>query len=267
MSTPNTELRPDERADNNQSLGTQLRATREARGVSLREISDQTRISMRHLEAIEMDNYKELPGGIFNRSFIKSYARYVRFEEGRALELYSRTARELGEDTEAVPSVRERVYMNGDSNRSPLVTGLMVIVLLAVLAGGVYFGLRWWQARQAAPTGGAQQSSALNQTNIANTQTNVTNTAATAQGLSVRISVKGSEPVWVSSRVDDGRAVAAPIQPNAPRDLNAQQSISLRYDRTQARNLEIFINNRPSRVPAGGAEVSITRDNVQQFLQ
>lgn len=224
---------------------------------------------MRHLEAIETDNYKELPGGIFNRSFIKSYARYVRFEEGRALELYSRTARELGEDTEAVPSVRERVYMNGDSNRSPLVTGLMVIVLLAVLAGGIYAGLRWWQARQAAPPSGApQQTSTLNQTNTANTQTNnVTNTATTAQGLSVRVSVKGSEPVWVSSRVDDERAVGAPIQPNAPRDLNAQQSVLLRYDRAQARNLEILINNRLARVPADKTEVSITRDNVQQFLQ
>jgi ribosome-binding protein aMBF1 (putative translation factor) len=56
------------------SLGARLRQAREARGVSLRELSDQTRIARRYLEAIEQDDYKELPGGIFTRSFIKAYA-------------------------------------------------------------------------------------------------------------------------------------------------------------------------------------------------
>ena len=69
------------------SLGEQLRRAREARGVSLREISEHTRITMRHLEAIEADDYKHLPGGIFNKSFIKAYARQVGFDEARALEL------------------------------------------------------------------------------------------------------------------------------------------------------------------------------------
>ena len=76
------------------SLGEQLRRARESRGVTQREVSEQTRITMRHLEAIEADNYKELPGGIFNKSFIKSYARHVRFDEARAVELYESTARE-----------------------------------------------------------------------------------------------------------------------------------------------------------------------------
>ena len=59
------------------NFGEELRLAREARGISLREISEQTRISMRYLEAIESNDYKRLPGGIFNRSFIKAYAKYV----------------------------------------------------------------------------------------------------------------------------------------------------------------------------------------------
>ncbi len=44
------------------SFGEQLRLAREARGISLREISDQTRISTRYLEAIESGDLKRLPG-------------------------------------------------------------------------------------------------------------------------------------------------------------------------------------------------------------
>jgi hypothetical protein len=76
------------------SLGQQLRRAREALGVTLREVSEQTRITMRHLEAIEADEYKHLPGGIFNKSFIKSYARAVRFDEAaRARTLRAHGAR------------------------------------------------------------------------------------------------------------------------------------------------------------------------------
>ena len=56
------------------TFGKQLRRAREERGISLREISEHTRITMRHLEAIEADKFKHLPGGIFNESFIKAYA-------------------------------------------------------------------------------------------------------------------------------------------------------------------------------------------------
>ena len=62
-------------------IGEQLRLAREARGIALRDISEQTRISMRYLEAIETDDYNRLPGGIFNRSFIKAYAKFVGFDE------------------------------------------------------------------------------------------------------------------------------------------------------------------------------------------
>ena len=78
------------------SLGEQLRRARLERGVNLREVSEQTRITMRHLEAIEADDIKALPGGIFNKSFVKSFARHVGFPEARAVELYEQTLRERG---------------------------------------------------------------------------------------------------------------------------------------------------------------------------
>src|SRR5918999_1004852 len=95
------------------SFGEQLRLAREARGISLREISEQTRISTRYLEAIEADDYKRLPGGIFNRSFIKAYAKQIGFDEKAALEGYMRTAREQGEDEVTTTPYKSHVYTDG----------------------------------------------------------------------------------------------------------------------------------------------------------
>jgi cytoskeletal protein RodZ len=59
------------------SIGEELKREREFREISLREISDSTKINIRILEAIEHDNFAFLPGGIFNRNFIRAYADYI----------------------------------------------------------------------------------------------------------------------------------------------------------------------------------------------
>src|SRR3954447_12445588 len=114
------------------SFGEQLRAAREARGITLREISDHTRIPMRYLEAIENNDYKPLPGGIFNRSFIKKYANYIGFDENEAVESYSRTAREMGTSSDEVSTTpyasQSMIYMDSASTRSPVVTFLLMAV-------------------------------------------------------------------------------------------------------------------------------------------
>ena len=59
------------------SIGEELKREREFREISLREISDATKINIRMLEAIEKDNFGALPGGIFNRNFIRAYAEFI----------------------------------------------------------------------------------------------------------------------------------------------------------------------------------------------
>jgi len=55
-------------------FGSKLRQARERRGVSLRAISDATKISVAVLEALERNDVSRLPGGIFSRAFVRSYA-------------------------------------------------------------------------------------------------------------------------------------------------------------------------------------------------
>lgn len=59
------------------SFGEELKRERELRDISLKEIAEATKISIRFLEALECNNFDILPGGIFNRGFIRAYARFI----------------------------------------------------------------------------------------------------------------------------------------------------------------------------------------------
>lgn len=133
------------------TIGEQLRLAREGRGIPLREISDQTRISMHYLEAIESNDYKRLPGGIFNRSFVKAYARYVGYDEKEAVEGYTRYMRDSGDPGEDVVTTpyHSKVYTDVPATRSPFLTVVLAIVILAILTAAALGMLRWAQRRAA----------------------------------------------------------------------------------------------------------------------
>jgi cytoskeleton protein RodZ len=134
-----------------ETIGEQLRLAREERGVPLREVSDQTRISIHYLEAIETNDFNRLPGGIFNRSFVKAYARYVGYDEKEAVEGYTRYMRDQGDTGEDVASTpfHSKVYTDTPATRSPVLTVVLAIVILALLTTGALALLHWYQRRSA----------------------------------------------------------------------------------------------------------------------
>jgi cytoskeletal protein RodZ len=134
------------------TIGEQLRFAREERGIPLREISDHTRISVRYLEAIEANEYKRLPGGIFNRSFVKAYARYVGLDEKEAIDSYTRFMREQGDSSDEVATTpfHSKVYTDAPATRSPVLTVILAIVILAILTLAALAALHWTKRRSAA---------------------------------------------------------------------------------------------------------------------
>lgn len=130
------------------TFGESLKREREMRGVSLDEIAGATRIATRFLRAIENEEWDQLPGGVFNRGFVRAVARY------------------LGLDEENI--VAEYTLAVGDRQPVPVWTGsppavdpehhwlawIIVTVLFVVLLAGAWFGTRrflaWRAARRAA---------------------------------------------------------------------------------------------------------------------
>src|SRR6476620_5371364 len=67
-----------------------LSTIRRNRGISLQQIAEATKISLRCLEAIEHGEFSKLPGGIYNTSYIRQYARAIDYDESAILALYHR---------------------------------------------------------------------------------------------------------------------------------------------------------------------------------
>lgn len=260
-----------EQAQEGGTLGQQLRRARESRGVSLREISEQTRITMRHLEAIEADDYKHLPGGIFNRSFIKAYARYVGFDEAHALGLYAQEARDRGEQAEeaSLHTQRSRVY-TGESSRSPLTTAALSLFILGAFVLIVYAGLHYY--RRSGDAGGASAPATPTPAEAAAAQATATPTPAPEAPQEFRVQVRArGRAFWLTSWEGDGKKRGRFVTPDKPEDFQPEQALNLFFDRASADALEVVVNGQPLRTPAGdeaGKEVTwtITRENFRQFL-
>lgn len=65
-----------------------LKSRRQRQGITLEAIADQTKISLRSLQAIESGDFKKLPGGIYATNYIRQYARIIGFDEGQLLQFY-----------------------------------------------------------------------------------------------------------------------------------------------------------------------------------
>lgn len=84
------------------NFGEDIRKARESRGVTLETIVNTTKIGTRHLQAVEQERFDQLPGGLFNKSIIRSYARAAGLDEEAWVDRYvSLTSQPEAPETEA----------------------------------------------------------------------------------------------------------------------------------------------------------------------
>ena len=118
------------------TFGTRLRVEREQRGITLDQISRSTKIGTRFLQALEQDRFDQLPGGIFNKGFIRAYARFLGLDEEQAVSDYL-TATSPGDPSPAVPETAVPVPV--ESARS-LPWGTFAMLLLAIALSFAVWG-------------------------------------------------------------------------------------------------------------------------------
>jgi len=126
------------------NFGERLKRERELREVTMEEITAATRIGSRFLEALENEDWSKLPGGVFNRGFVRSIARYLGLDEEALLGEYDLAH---GTQVASVPPQPEQRMSSSKWIPFLLFIGLLVLLFCAV-AGGVYFW-RHYGARRA----------------------------------------------------------------------------------------------------------------------
>jgi cytoskeleton protein RodZ len=127
------------------SFGERLKRERELREVTLEEITAATRISSRFLEALENEEWKKLPGGVFNRGFVRSVARYLGLSEEALLGEYDLAH---GAQVAPAPPLPEKRFSAG-SKWIPFLLFIGLLFLLFCAAVGGVYAWRHYAARRA----------------------------------------------------------------------------------------------------------------------
>jgi cytoskeleton protein RodZ len=122
------------------SFGDHLRREREMRGVTLDEITAATRIGTRFLEAFENEQWDRLPGGVFNRGFVRSIAHYLGLDEENLLAEYMHATSGLTKPSSWV----SQTHQHSEPDRR-WVPGAVILLVLVILAAGGWLGWRHYR--------------------------------------------------------------------------------------------------------------------------
>ena len=258
------------------TLGEKLQQAREARGITISEVAEQTRISPLYIECIENNDYRTLPGGIFNKGFVKSYAKYVGLDEQEVLHDYANLlANQDNRIADEPKTYRPQVLTDDRAQASMLPTLVFAVIILGLMTWGILALVNYLQQNQ-------NQSIAAN-TNSANANTVIeTNApkpdvapAQTAPALSdARIEFKpAAQEIWMTS-VTDGKKASLLVKADKPQVFEPEQSLKIGYAKEQAQNARLSINGKEIKLPSASdglkkniVEFEITRENFGQIWQ
>ena len=262
-----------------ESLGEKLRQAREAKGVSISEVAEQTRISALYLESIENDDYRPLPGGIFNKGFVKSFAKYVGVDENEAMQDYAKisASQENTVEEESTRSYRPEVLTDDSSGPSMLPTIILAAIILGLMTWGILALVNWLQTRESQTV---ENNIANNNVKVvednsnANANTNVASSIPSADSIKVKITSSAKE-LSISSNIDGKDQ--APRMVNADvteQTFEAEESLKISYYKGLAETVQLTVNGKKIETPLPppgyrrtGFEYEINMDNLKQILK
>jgi cytoskeleton protein RodZ len=142
------------------SFGEDLRAARMSRGVALEKITEVTKISQRHLIALEQGKFRQLPGGILAKGIVRGYAGAVGLDERDWTDRFVQACSDSGEHTIIEESGWTAFAANVGRDRLERrqarevrlrwigAIGLLLIVAAAAFLTVRYYGQRsaWWSS-------------------------------------------------------------------------------------------------------------------------
>ena len=248
-------------------VGERLRRARETRGISLRQVSNVTRISVRTLEAVERNDRSRLPGGIFTRAFVRAYAAEVGLDPEATVRAFlaqspDKFVAEIAADDTGGAQQRPRQWLR--------VAALTLAAL--VLAGAAAYGVIRWTAARAAPGLDAappQPAPAVRtgQPPPAPSLVHATNTAVRIPPGVLAVEAVAREPCWMVAESDQDARSERLLMAGDRLTVTAARRVMLKVGDAGA--LALTINGRAAR-PLGrsghAVAVRITADSLDAYL-
>lgn len=255
------------------TLGEKLREAREERGFTLSDVAEQTRISSLYLESIENDDYRILPGGIFNKGFVKSFAKLVGINEQEALADYavllSQTT--VAEEDE-YKRYRPEVLTDDRSMGSMVPTIIVAVIILGVMSAGLLFLVDYMRGPAEGTVANSVSVSNDNTAEDANESLPVEIVVAPPDMDTVKVIFKSlSESVSLTA-INDGKTVNNVITTSSPASFEPKESLKLSYSKSLANVVEMTINGKFIALPAepltprrNAIEFEINKENLAQI--
>jgi cytoskeletal protein RodZ len=242
-------------------FGEHLKREREMRGVSLEEISAATRIGTRFLEAIEKDQWDQLPGGVFNRGFIRSIARFLGLDEDSLVAEYA-----LGSYGKADAAKAAEHLAEIPRNWRPAAIAAAVVIALLILSGLVvrqYWGPWIWARlhRQHAEAAVGAPSASSQTTPVASLPDAQAILPANA---TLTLKMEVAKPAEVTIYADGQTVFEGAVQSNDVKQFEARAKFEITSSESSAVQLEL---NGQAMPPLGASgqpgSVTLTHDNLK----
>jgi len=208
-------------------LGAELRSARELREVSLREISETTKISMRFLEAIESDDLDTLPAPVFTRGFLIEYARYIGLDpEDIASRYVSLVQEEKSREEEEEARIRNRV---GAGNLGAFEIWLLLILVLAIVATIVVYWVRSSPSQTGVSAGEVEVPSAvIDESRALPSEVDTDSDQPLSAELPMSMNIRATSDAWIVLWADGAKVMEDTLR--AGDDLVFEASENFRFE-------------------------------------
>jgi cytoskeleton protein RodZ len=272
-------------------FGGRLRAAREDRGITLRQIAEMTKISAPALDALEHNDPSRLPGGIYSRAFVRTFASHVGLDPEQTLQEFQRRFPDHAPRTNSVAEI-EGAMRRPAPHWGRIAGGLAVLAVAAAVGVVALIG---WPARPAGPpeTPGSSGASSATSTPAGEPARVTPASASLAAPGEVRTGTAGaatspaaSDPpaqetgtasfrlvihpraaCWVRLTVDGRVALARLVGPGEREEFVAENAVLIEVGDAGA--FDFTLDGEPGR-PLGGAgrvvRALIDRESVGAFV-
>jgi cytoskeletal protein RodZ len=269
-------------ADRTGDFGRRLRDARERRGISLRQIANATKISVAVLEALERNDISRLPGGIFSRAFVRSYAIEVGLDPDETIQDFvAQFAHDAGA---AAHSPVEPIEDNEalESDRRMVATFFRLFAISVPIAVAIlYFG----NAGRSATEPPAAQPPASGATSVTPAADVLSPSSPSPEAVTavaspspppvvpaetrapvddrLTIGLSVTRPCWVSALVDGRKSIERLLQPGDQPTMEVRRELVLTAGDASA--LTMTVNGAETKPLGKTGEVVTARVNLTNF--
>jgi len=273
-----------------------FRQARERRGLTLQQLAAVTKISARVLDALERNDVSKLPGGIFSRSFVRSYAKEIGLDPAMVVERFIDEF-PVASGAEQMPSTKEAEDIEAyESGRRAATTVMQLVGLSIIVIVIVFFAYRMVGSRSATPAAAPVQAAPPAQAPAAPqearpiagepnpapvTETRTTTTpaqtpaqpvaatpAATTPAGAIAVTITTDADCWLRVETDKTVVFERILLPGEKLAYSAQSFVTISAGNAGA--LQWTLNGRPGKPLGSRGQVmsaTVKPDTISSFIQ